>query len=138
MILLAVCLHSYRIGASHLQRTSRLFHDIQAANGVTVEIAFAKVVELLGEDRILLSSRGREFEVRTQVRPIRLGERISVTGPICKQGYVEAETVVVHRYRWVKKLVSAVAASIVCLLVMAHYRISLRDRCIVDRDSCLT
>ena len=138
MILLALCLYSYAVGISHSRGISRLLEDSQAHEGVTVKIAFAKVVKLLDEDRILSSSGGREFEVRTEQGPIRLGERISVSGRLCKEGYVEAETIVIHRYRWLKKLVSALAAVVVCLLVAARYRISLEGRCIVDRDSCLT
>ena len=138
MILLALCLYSYTIGIRHFRGVSRLLDDSQAGEGVTVNIPFAKVVKRLGEDRILSSSRGREFEVRTQQGPIRLGDRISVSGRLCKEGYVEAETVVIHRYRWLKKLVSALAAVVVCLLVATRYRISLEGRCIVERDSCLT
>jgi hypothetical protein len=138
MILLALCLYSYTLGMSHSRGISRLLDDSQAREGVTVKIPFAKVIKLLGEDRILSSSRGKEFEVRTRQGPIRLGERISVTGRICKEGYLEAETIVIHRYRWLKKLVSALAAVVVCLLAATRYRISLEGRCIVDRDSCLT
>jgi hypothetical protein len=138
MILLALSLYSYKIGIDQFHSTSRLLDDAQAIEGLTVKIPFAKVVKLLGEDRILSSSRGKEFEVKTGREPIRLGERISVSGRVCKGGYIDAETIVIHRYRWVKKLVSALAAVIAFLLVVTRYRISFEDRCIVDRDSCLT
>ena len=139
MILLALCLYSYAAALSRSQSISQLIDDSQASEGVPIEIAFAKVVKLLGEDRILLSSRWKEFEVRTQQQgSIRLGERISVSGRLGRGGYVEAETIVVHRYRWMKKLVSASAALIVFLLVVARYGISLQGRCIVKRGSCLT
>jgi hypothetical protein len=138
IILLVLCLYSFIDGLGRLQSISRSLDDPQAREGATVEIAFAKVVELRGEDRILLTSRGREFEVRAPHAPIRVGERMSVSGRLRRGGYVEAETIVIHRYRWVKKLVSVLAAAIVCLLVVTRYRISLAGRCIVDRGSCLT
>jgi len=138
VILLALCFYSFLDGLGRLQSISRHRDDPQAGEDATVEIPFAKVVELRGEDRILLTIRGREFEVRAQHAPIRVGERISVSGRLRRGGYVEAETIVIHRYRWVKKLVSVLAAVIVCLLVVTRYRISLAGRCIVDRGSCLT
>ena len=60
MILLALCLYSYIGAMGHLRNISQLLDDSQAREETTVKIAFAKVVELLAEDRILLSSRGRE------------------------------------------------------------------------------
>jgi len=138
IILLALCLYSFLDGLGRLQSISRSLDDPRAREGTNVEIPFAKVVELRGEDRMLLTSRGKEFEVRAEHGPIRVGERMSVSGRLHRGGYVEAETIVIHRYRRVKKLVSVLAAMIVCLLVVTRYRISLEGRCIVDRGSCLT
>jgi hypothetical protein len=137
-ILFLLCLYSYSIGINHLQDISKRLDGPQIREGVAVNIAFAEVVKPLGEDRFLASSRGRGFVVRTQQGPIRVGERISVRGRLGKEGTVEAEKIVIHRYRWVKKLVSVFAAVLVCLLAVTRYRFSLEHRCIVDRDSCRT
>jgi hypothetical protein len=136
--LLALSLASYAQGFRHFEGISRMLDGLHADEGAPVKIAFAKVVKLLGEERILVSSRGIEFEVRTPRVPIRTGQRVSVSGRLCKEGHVKAETITIHRYRWVKKLVSTIAALIVCLLVFTHYRISFEDRCIVERGPCQT
>ena len=137
--LLALSLASYAQGLRHFEGVSGMLDGLPADENAPLKIAFAEVVKSLGEDRILLSSRGIEFEVTTPPNaPVRQGQRVSITGRLCERGHLKAETIVIHRYRWVKKFLSTIASLIACLLALTHYRISIKDQCIVERVPCRT
>ena len=49
-----------------------------------------------------------------------------------------AETIVVHQYRWLKKLVSAITTLLVIFVMFKQYKVSIKDRIIVERGEWQT
>jgi len=106
--------------------------------GETLRIGFARVTKVLGEGKMLVASRGRVIEVRQKEAHVVPGDKVSVEGRYLQEGYLEAQTITVHRYRRVKKYSAMAATVFILLLVMIRYRISWKQGAIVERKICRT
>ena len=110
--------------------------DLRDPAGKAVKIGFARVERELGEGRYLLQLRyGELVELRIWNSGFKRGQVVSIVGRLVPQGYVRAETCILHPLRWVKKL-SATAALLVLLVVTLRYRVSWRSLSVTERLSC--
>lgn len=138
ILLVGLCLYSYRVGPGHLQDAVSFRDPAQAEAAHGVRIGFAEVKQVQGDGRITLVSWGTTFQAKVDPGRVRSGDRISLTGRLHEHDVIEVATLTVHRFRGLKILASAIAAVLMLSLVISQYRFSLDTRCIVRKKACRT
>ncbi len=134
--LFGLCLHCYLEVPSFFRKISGGDNFFDTKRKDFIKIGFADVIKVQEEGNILIAYKGKKIEVKIKPMPIKIGEKISVEGYFLNNGILQAKAVTIHKYRWLKKVVSAVAAVLVVFLVLFNYRISIKERAVVERGTC--
>ncbi len=138
LLLLMLCLHSYQKVPLLYEEQLKADNHRDTKGTVSIKISNAKVIKVLGEGRLLLDYKTEKIEAKINPIPIIIGQSVSVEGHFLKDGTFAAKAVTIHKYRWLKKFVSALTSALVMLIIVAHYRFSIKERIIVERGSCRT
>jgi len=137
LVLLLLGTHSVREGLRRFPEIQVQREGVRDPHGEPVNLPLAQVRQAMGEGRFLLVvTYGELIELRSPEADFRKGQIVSVSGRLLPQGYVEAESYTVHRWRWLKKLVSLAAALLILGLCGVRYRLSWRPLTLRERNSC--
>ncbi|MCX6354504.1 MAG: hypothetical protein NTZ78_06320 [Candidatus Aureabacteria bacterium] len=96
--------------------------DPSRYDGVVVFSPHEATVGKITEGGFLLRWQGQEIQVRGNAPGLAAGEYIGVRGVFHREGYVEALSIHVGRYRRTKMLVSVLGAAIVLSLLWKNLR----------------
>ena len=137
--MLILCFYCYRGVPFHFKEVAQKQNIMNSVEGgEQVKIGFAKVIEVMEEGKIIIDVMNKQIEVKEKQPNIRPGQRISLTGHFVSDNQFVAETIVVHKYRWLKKLVSALTTLLVVFIMLIQYKVLVKDRIIVERSKCPT
>jgi len=139
LILLLLCSYGMWEGVCRFPGIHAQREQIRDPEGMPVKLGFSRVERVLGEGRFLLVVMyGEEVELRAPGADFRKGQVVSVAGRLLPQGFVVADSCTLHRWRWLKKLVSLAGAVLVLGLCWRRYRFSWKSLALTERGSCPT
>jgi len=141
-LLVILCFYCYRGVPLHLKEVaqeSNISYFANSANdGKPLKIGFAKVIKVLEDGNFTIQFMKRRIVVKGKQLDIRPGYRVSLTGYLAGDDQFVAETILVHKYRWLKKLISALTTLLVVFIIIKQYKVQIKERIIVEREKCLT
>jgi len=131
--LLLLCLYSYQTALSGRLHRQQATKDQLYEGRIPVKFGFAKVTEVFDDGHIVLASGNNKYEIETNTKFIKTGHYVSLSGYHQSDGKLIVKKMVIHHYRWIKKGVSVVITFFILYLVVTHFRISWKERVLLER-----